>query len=170
MKKILVILGLSVLLIMPVYADDFGHEGKDDEYATLEDMLEYALEDEVLAYETYALITEHYDVTKPFTNIMKAELTHQDMILDLMDKYNIPVPDVDPSDYLLLPDTLEEAYKTGIYAEVENIALYESFLEKDIPEDVKEVFEYLIQGSENHLAAFERQVNKTSFNGNRRGR
>ena len=33
--------------------------------------------------------------------------------------------------------------------------MYESFLSQDLPDDVREIFEYLQKASESHLAAFE---------------
>lgn len=59
---------------------------------------------------------------------------------------------------VVIPESLEEAYALGVTAEISSIALYESFLSKDIPEDVANVFETLIFGSEHHLAAFERSL------------
>jgi hypothetical protein len=36
--------------------------------------------------------------------------------------------------------------------------MYESFLEQDLPEDVRSVFEKLKAGSESHLLAFQKNV------------
>ena len=36
--------------------------------------------------------------------------------------------------------------------------MYESFLKENLPDDVREVFESLMNASEKHLAAFQRQV------------
>jgi len=169
MKKFVLLVVLVFSMSTSVMADDFGHEGFDADDPTIEEMLVFALEDEVLAYSTYEKIVEEFDVNKPFTNIMKAELKHQEAIIDLMEAYDIEIPQVDPSDYISLPVSLEAAYKAGVQAEIDNIALYQAFVEKDIPEDVRQVFEYLIKGSEKHQAAFERQENRnTGFGGRRR--
>lgn len=50
--------------------------------------------------------------------------------------------------------------------------MYESFLKENLPDDVREVFEALMNASEKHLAAFQRQVDGVtggSGNGNGNG-
>lgn len=160
MKKVLLVMVLTLSLSMVAFADDFGHEGINDDDPELQDMLKYALEDELLAYSTYEEIVKAFEVSKPFTNIMKAEQTHIEMVEELMKSYGIDIPEIDPSSHITLPVSLEDAFKAGVQAEIENIALYEKFLEGDLPDDVRAVFEYLIEGSEKHLSAFERQVEK----------
>ncbi len=163
MKKILLITLLTLSLTTMAYADDYGHEGVSDEEPTIEEMMVYALEDEVLAYTSYSEIVKAFDITKPFTNIMRAELNHIEMVKELMLSYDFEIPEVDPSSHLILPETLDAAFKAGVQAEIDNIALYETFLENnDVPDDVRSVFEYLIAGSEKHLSAFERQVERDS--------
>ncbi|MCK5008763.1 MAG: DUF2202 domain-containing protein [Spirochaetales bacterium] len=43
---------------------------------------------------------------------------------------------------------------------MDNIAMYESFLQEDLPEDVRDLFERLQQASENHLRAFRNNLNR----------
>ncbi len=162
MNKLVLLLVLLLSMSTVAFADDFGHEGVDVENPSIEEMLTFALEDEVLAYSTYNEIVEVFDVSKPFTNIMKAELRHQEAIIALMNDYGMDVPEVDASDYITLPISLEESYEAGVQAEIDNIALYNTFLKEDIPEDVKDVFEYLIKGSEKHLSAFEKQLERST--------
>ena len=45
-------------------------------------------------------------------------------------------------------------------AEIDSIAMYESFLKTDLPEDVRDLFERLQQASENHLRAFRNNLNR----------
>ena len=54
----------------------------------------------------------------------------------------------------MIPQDIKTSLEIGVNAEIENIAMYESFLEKDLPEDVRVVFEKLQSASENHLRAF----------------
>lgn len=162
MKKTLII-AISVMTLLSGFsfadnADNFGHEGVNDESFTIESMLQYALEDENLALKTYELISVEFDVTRPFTNIMKAEERHIDLVEGLMEDYNIAIPDIDAVSYITLPTSLQEAYEAGVQAEIDNIALYKAFLEGDVPDDIKEVFEILIKGSESHKTAFERNL------------
>lgn len=128
-----------------------------DESLTLEDMLVYALQDEYTAQAEYAAIIAAYGETRPFINIIAAEQTHIDLLLPLFAAYGIDVPANTASDNVILPDSLTSAIATGIQAEEMNIAMYQLFLNSpDLPDDVRNVFTYLLQASENHLNAFQK--------------
>lgn len=127
---------------------------------TLEEMLDLAIEDERLALSEYRLIMEKFNISRPFSNIIKAEQSHEKALLNLYDVYGFDVNDFDASSHLVIPDSLEEIYKIGIEAEIANIAMYEKFLTYDLPEDVRRVFTSLRDGSINHLKAFRRQSSK----------
>lgn len=155
--------GFSVYADQSITSDDlFGHEGVYASAPTLEQMLVFALEDEHLALASYEAIVEKFNVTRPFTNIMKAELQHIKAIEGLMNTYNIPVPDVTNTAQaeVSVPDTLAEIFQAGVQAEIYNIDLYESFLEQDLPADVRAVFEALMKASQNHQKAFERNSSR----------
>ena len=128
----------------------------EDRDYTLEEMLEYAIEDEYLAKAEYAAIMEEFDVTRPFSNIAKAEDRHIALLLPLFEKYDVPVPVNDAADRVILPSSLEEIFQIGVTAEEHNIAMYEQFLEQELPADVELAFERLQTASEHHLKAFER--------------
>lgn len=146
---------------------DYGAAGAADEEAyTLEAMLEYALEDEYLAHAEYELIINELGAARPFTNIIKAEETHIKLVEALYSDYDLALPSVDPSTYIALPESIEAALATGVEAEIANIAMYEIFLSQELPDDVREAFEYLQKASESHLAAFE---GNNSGNGNQAG-
>lgn len=159
MKKI----GVTSLVVMGLISSsvfagksDYGALGaSDDSSFTLEGMLHYAIEDEYLAQAEYELIIEELDATRPFTNIIKAEETHIKMVEGLYAAYGLELPIVDPSDYLATPESIEAALGAGVDAEIANIAMYETFLKQELPDDVREVFEYLKKASESHLDAFE---------------
>lgn len=125
----------------------------------MEDMIILALEDEYNAKATYEVIIEQYGEVKPFINIVKAEQTHIDLLLPLFETYQITLPEDVDKDTLVIPATIEEALSIGVDAEIANIALYEAFLETDIPDDVRVVFEKLMAASENHLEAFSKALN-----------
>ncbi len=75
--------------------------------------------------------------------------------------YDFEIPEVNPSSHIILPETIDAAFTAGVQAEIDNIALYEKFLaDNDVPDDIRSVFEYLIAGSEKHLSAFERQIER----------
>ncbi|MDD3478694.1 MAG: hypothetical protein PHP32_07440 [Candidatus Izemoplasmatales bacterium] len=122
---------------------------------TLEEMLSYAIQDEYLAQAEYAAIIATYGEVRPFINIVAAEQTHIDLLLGLYETYGLNVPENTASDSVIIPESLTAAIATGIDAENANIAMYQAFLaQTDLPDDVKAVFEYLVNASANHLAAF----------------
>lgn len=123
---------------------------------TLEEMLGYALEDEYLARAEYEKLMEVFGEQRPFTNIMKAEETHIALLLPLFEAYGLEAPADVSGEHVVIPETLAEAFETGVQAEINNIEMYEQFLKEDLPEDVEEAFEALMKASESHLKAFER--------------
>jgi hypothetical protein len=138
---------------------DTGAAGasKDTEYS-LEEMLVYAIEDEYLAQAEYDVIMDTFGVQKPFSNIIRAEGTHISYLEPLFKEYDITVPEKNWESLVVVPDTLDAAYAIGVEAEGKNIAMYETFLKENLPDDVREVFEALMNASVKHLAAFQRQV------------
>lgn len=155
---------IAVLLLTTsfVSAEDntFGSAGAsaDDRY-TLEEMLVYAIQDEFMAQAEYEAIMDNYGVRRPFSNIIRSEGTHINLLLPLFGSYGYPVPENSASKFTVLPDSLAQAYEIGVEAEMKNIDMYEKFLKQDLPADVRLVFERLMNASENHLKAFENAGN-----------
>lgn len=151
----------TLLELSSVEENEFGSEGAltDKEYS-LEEMLIYALEDELRAKAEYIYIMEEFEVTRPFSNIMKSEENHIQMLLPLFAEYNVEVIDEDVIEHLIPFETLKETYEIGVIAEINNIAMYDKFLEEDLPDDVADVFVKLRDASYNHLEAFEKQLEK----------
>ena len=114
-----------------------------------------------MAEAEYAAIIEAFGVSNPFTNIIKAEVTHQDAVIGLYEARGMEVPEFEADEHVVLPDTLSEIYAIGIQAEINNIAMYDKFLQQDLDDDVRAVFEALRDGSVNHQAAFERASDRT---------
>lgn len=142
---------------------NFGHwalEGKTS--FTLDEMLTYAIQDEYGAYAEYEWIIQTYGALKPYTNIMQAEQTHIDLLLPLFQTYGITVPDrTEAKTHITHPASLLEAAKAGVQAEIDNIAMYDTFLaQKDLPDDVRDVFSKLRTASTHHLDAFQKQVDR----------
>jgi len=159
MKKL--IAGLMVVGIVTTGSIAYASEAvgstaaiADTEYS-LGEMLTYAIEDEYLAQTEYNVIMEEYGIQKPFSNIIKAEARHISLLLPLLEQYDVAVPEKDWDSLLEVPDSLEASYKIAVTAEEKNIAMYASFLKKELPDDVKAVFENLMNASENHLRAFQ---------------
>lgn len=133
-----------------------------DTELTLEEMMTYAIQDEYLAHAEYEEIIEIYGSVRPFTNIIKAEATHISLMEPLFEKYGFEIPINDAADRVVLPATLEESYAIGVEAEILNIDMYERFLSEELPDDVKAAFERLDAGSEKHLVAFERALERST--------
>lgn len=166
MKKIFTIALLSLVVVTSSFSmADSSTTGsasaKLDTSYSIEDMLTYAIQDEYLARSEYEAIMSKFSVTRPFSNIMRSEETHIDLLIPLFDAYNIDVPVDDSSEHLIIPSTLAETYEIGVEAEINNIAMYEKFLAEDLPDDIREVFEKLMNASENHLKAFSRNADSS---------
>jgi hypothetical protein len=125
---------------------------------TLEEMLVYAIEDEYKAYAEYEKIIDIYGDPRPFTNIIKAEQTHIEALEPLFEKYNFDLPENNAKEEVIVPNDLQEAMDIGVQAEIDNIAMYEKFLSQELPQDIEDTFNYLMNASENHLSAFQRGV------------
>lgn len=121
---------------------------------TVEQMLVFAIQDEYLARAEYELIMSKAGNVRPFSNITKAEEQHIGWVTDVMRKYGYQVPADEGAAHAVLPKDLRAAYEAGVQAEVDNIAMYEAFLERELPADVRVLFERLRNASENHLQAF----------------
>jgi hypothetical protein len=168
-KKIFVlVVALSTAAAVVSFADiasadsaDFGARGAEGKSGlTIEQMLTYAIQDEYLARAEYELIIGEYGSIRPFTNIMAAEQRHIEWVTELFNEYGYALPEDTAQMHVVLPDDLESSFQTGVQAEIDNIAMYESFLQKDLPADVRDVFERLKQASENHLRAFRNNLNR----------
>ena len=148
---------------MIVHAEELGgaaEAAQDTEYE-LEEMLQYAIEDEYLAFTEYNLMLKKFGEQRPFSNIVNAEEYHISLLEPLFEVYDLSIPEQNWEEMITIPDSLEDAYQAGILAEEANIAMYEQFLQEEIPEDVKVVFENLLSASNRHLNALMRQENNS---------
>ena len=152
--------GLTIAAYEPIVATGAVNGASN----TLEEMLTCAIEDEYAAQAEYEAIMDSYGTVRPFANISKAEARHINELLPLFDTYGVAVPENDAASRVAVPGSLAECYATGVDAEVKNIAMYESFLQEDLPDDVRAVFESLQTASEKHLNAFERNAGNTTGN------
>jgi len=139
----------------------------DESSYSVEEMLTLAIEDEYLARQEYETILDKYGDIRPFTNIIQAEVNHIAMLEPLLELYNVSIPKDTAIDSVVLPETLEATYEIGVQAEVNNIAMYERFLKEELPDDIREIFQRLMNASYNHLEAFARQVEGNSGRNNR---
>ena len=123
--------------------------------ATREAML-VVLADERNAEAQYQAVIDKFGKVRPFTNILRAEQQHQRMLVELFEKYELPVPP-NETPAATAPDTLREACEEAVRAEKANLGLYDKFLETVKEPDIRRVFTALRDASQlRHLPAFER--------------
>ncbi len=164
--KAIAAVGLSILMasaltIPALAAEDYGSSAVTESGTyTIEEMLTYAIEDEYMAYAEYSEIIDSFGVTRPFSNILKAEATHIAELEALFSAYGYTLPENTAAGLVTIPADLETALSAGVQAEINNIAMYDVFLSQNLPDDVRVVFEALQAASESHLAAFERGLSR----------
>ncbi|MFO7612487.1 MAG: DUF2202 domain-containing protein [Clostridia bacterium] len=127
----------------------------------LEQMLIYAIQDEYLARSEYEYIIDELDGGTPFTNIIRSEESHISLLIPLFEAYGYDIPADTSASHLIIPVSITEALETGVKAEIDNIAMYEKFLESNLPDDVAAVFIELRDASKNHLDAFQRKLSRS---------
>jgi hypothetical protein len=142
---------LGTMLALPLMASAVNVQA-----ISVEDMLVYAMQDEVSAKAEYEALIEEFGAVRPITNILRAELRHIDALTPLLEAYGVDIGDFVPT--TAVPSSLDEAYQIGVDAEIKNIALYQSYLATELPEDVAAVFNRLATASTHHLEAFQRQL------------
>ncbi len=136
---------------------------KADTSLSIEDMLLYAAQDEYTARGEYAAIMTKFRITRPFDNIMRAEENHLTWLKNAFATYGLSFPKDESASHLFIPADLKQAFETGVKAEIDNIAMYDSFLASPLLKDPKyadlvALFTNLGRASENHLRAFQNQV------------
>ena len=137
---------------------DYGAAGSAavaDSELTLGAMLTFALQDEYLARGEYQKIMAKFGERRPFSNIVKAEEQHIAWLVPLFEKYGVTLPPDRGQELAQVPETFSAALLAGVDAEIANIDMYQRFLSRELPSDVRAVFEHLLTGSRNHLAAFQ---------------
>ena len=131
--------------------------------------LTYMREEEKVARDVYLYLNKKWNL-RIFKNIAASEQTHMDAIKNLLDKYRIPDPAAgkgigeftDPDlqklyDDLILQGSVSkvEALKVGVIIEETDIDDLNEGIATARHNDIKTVYINLLQGSLNHLDAFE---------------
>lgn len=126
-----------------------------------------ALQDERHAEAFYAAVMAKFGDARPFSNIIKAERQHEAMLIGLYETYGVAVP---ANGYAtgamqapVAPETLGDACKIGVEAEIANRDLYDAHLLPAVAAypDITRVMQRLRDASEeNHLPAFQRCANR----------
>lgn len=132
----------------------------------------YMREEEKLARDVYLTLYELWGA-EIFANISESEQRHMDAIKNLITRYGLVDPVVDDAvgmftnpnfvglyDELVLAGeiSLEEALKVGVSIEELDIADLELALQETSMRTVRRIFQNLLNGSYNHLSAFQRNI------------
>jgi len=141
--------------------------------ATEQNLL-YMVEEEKLAHDVYVALGEMYDV-RQFDNIARAEVQHQTSVRTLLERYQLDDPTTSMPAGEFVDDGLQAMYDelvasgsasladaaaAGVTIETTDIAdLTDAIASTDAP-DVVQVLSSLRDGSERHLAAFERLADR----------
>ena len=133
----------------------------------------FICEEEKLARDVYLKFAELYPPIAIFSNIASSEQRHMDSIKKLIDKYYLNDPVGDNSIGVFTDDNLQNLYdslilqgsqsmtdalKVGAVIEEIDIIDISKYLEKSDEWMINRVYNNLIDGSENHLRAFVKEL------------
>lgn len=138
--------------------------------STYED-LQYLIEEEKLAHDVYSALYEVWG-SKVFGNILESETTHQNRVAELLVAFDVEDPRVAEPGVFTDPELQDlydqlvakgltsqrDAIEVGILIEEKDIADIQVQLDSVTDPEIVQVLESLLKGSENHLAAFTRQL------------
>lgn len=129
-------------------------------------------EEEKLARDVYTVLGEKWGA-QVFTHIARSEDQHADAVKSLLRAHSVTDPVTDDARGVFVNQDLAklytdlvargqssivEAYRVGAYIEDLDIVDLEKEIDATTHEDVKFVYERLQKGSENHLRAFNRNI------------
>lgn len=168
------ITALSILSLLVLFNQVWAQNNNTDK-----ENIVFQLEEERLAHDVYVALGEKYDINA-FAHIQEAEQRHFDMLLDLAEQRNMKIPAAvrkgKPGVYK--NKDLQKAYdemvkegQTSLVAALKVGAKIEEMDIKDLQESIAtttdeatlEVYQYLLNGSENHLRAFTRNLKKQNI-------
>jgi len=137
----------------------FGADAaKADNQLTMESMLRYAIQDECLARARNLFAIAKFGQQRPFNNILNAEEQNISYLMSLFTKYNMELP-IDISwCYVKVTANIIESLEELIQGKIDNIAMYERFLNQYVPSEVNNTFLLLRNASQNHLQSFQRAL------------
>ncbi len=136
--------------------------------------LNYMWEEEKLARDVYEVMLASYG-HRVFQNISRAEQNHMDHVAQLMQAYGLPfyvnpnqrgsfsIPEIQAlyDDFIAQGSrSLQDAFAVGQAIEIMDIDDLEARITSETRSDIKAVYEQLLAGSQRHLAAFNRQLNR----------
>ena len=129
---------------------------------TLSNALIEAINDEYKACATYRLVISTFGEVRPFINIVEAEGRHIEALLPLFKKYGVTIPEDTWGSRIQAPDSIIEACREAVQAEIENAEMYTRLLDatKEYPDVVQVLMQLQRASTENHLPAFQRCVER----------
>ncbi len=116
-----------------------------------------ALNDEYMAMAIYGQVNKDFNDPRPFSNIERAENQHAERLKAILKTYNLPIPENKWIGQVPKFQSVTEACKASVEAEIVNRDLYSKLFKSTEREDILTVYKALQRASEeNHLPAFER--------------
>jgi hypothetical protein len=127
-----------------------------------------SINDEYRARAFYNAVIEKFGEVRPFSNIVHSEGNHVNLWVNLFERYGVAIPPDEFAGQMSAPDSLQAACAMGVEAEIDNVQMYDRFLEFVTQPDLQAAFRRLRQVSEErHLKAFERCQNNAGGRGGR---
>lgn len=177
---IFVIIG-AILIVSFSYLLISNNSKNEISIAELENLY-FIREEEKLAYDVYQVLGEKWGI-QAFQNISNSEERHQSKVVALLAKYgyedkskSLEIGKFNSSDLQSMYNKLVEegnkslldALYVGATIEIVDIKDLENLMLKTDKNDLKQVYENLRMGSENHLSAFKKQISRyETFNENK---
>lgn len=139
----------------------------------------FTREEERMARDLYAALADLHDGARPMSRITLSEQRHVDAVGTLLTRYGLTDPSAGrPAGDYAYPEltelyarwlamgteSLAGAYQAGIELEQRDIADLEALVAAGGPADVVRVYENLLAGSRNHLAAYQNAAERLSEN------
>lgn len=134
----------------------------------------YMWEEEKLARDVYEFLHSAYS-HRVFNNISQAEQRHMNHVAGLLQTYGVnavinpeqrgrfSIPEIQELYDQFITNglsSLRDAFLVGQQIEIMDIADLEARLASETKADIREVYQLLLSGSQRHLAAFERQLQR----------
>lgn len=134
--------------------------GQGSGYIPLDDdeieALHLALDDEYHAYAVYQAVISDFGEVIPFVEIVESEARHIEALLKQFNKNGITAPENPWLGQVSSFDSIQDACKAGVEAELANIALYEKLFSMVDDPGLIQVFTNLSRASqESHLPEFQ---------------
>lgn len=141
------------------------------------DSLVLMREEEKLAHDVYLTLHKSWQLP-PFAHIPQAESRHMEAVGILLQKYGIEDPVTDASVGVFKNEKLQslyeelvergeqsvaEAIRVGLFIEELDIADLQKLFKLTEHQDLQNVYSMLVRGSQNHLRAFARQLERRSL-------